>query len=136
MKTSELYGCWKMHQYYIYNKYFVDMLTTHSLYQKSFINNTLKNIKRMYWFHYKIVTGSQRKTSKWCLNFNLNQINYWWTTVNTSKTKLKQITHKINTLCMLQTGRKALLSIIRCGKLTIKFYKKLFSSIISSYIWK
>ena len=40
MKWSELLGCWQMHRYCTYKKYFVNKLTTLSLYKKSFINNT------------------------------------------------------------------------------------------------
>ena len=66
-KSSELSGCWKMHRYYIYNKYFVHKLTltTRFLYQKSFINIKIVNkINSMHWYNYKKVIGSQRKTSK------------------------------------------------------------------------
>ena len=49
MKRSELSGYWQMHRYYIYSKYFINKLTTPSLYQKSFINNSIVNkIKCMY----------------------------------------------------------------------------------------
>ena len=48
---SELSGYWEMYRYYIYNKYFVNKLTTIFLYQKGFINNNIINkIRRMYWF--------------------------------------------------------------------------------------
>ena len=51
--------------YYIYNKYFVNKLTTLSLYKKSFINNNIVNkTKCIYWFNCKIVIGSQRTTTK------------------------------------------------------------------------
>ena len=53
-----------LHRYCIYNKYFVNNLATLFFYQKSFINNNIVNkIKCIYWFNYKIVIGSQRKTS-------------------------------------------------------------------------
>ena len=51
-----------MHRYYDYNKYFVNKLTTISLYQKSFINNMVNKIKCIYQFNYKIGIDSQRKT--------------------------------------------------------------------------
>ena len=42
------------------------MITTPSLYQKSFIENNIDNkTKWMYWFNYEIVIGLQRKMSKW-----------------------------------------------------------------------
>ena len=54
-----------MRRYYIYNKYFVNKLTTLSWYQASFMNNNIVNkMKCMYWLKYKIVIGLQRKESK------------------------------------------------------------------------
>ena len=51
--------------YYIYNKYFVNKLTTLSLCQRSFINNNIVNkIKHIYWLNLKIEIGSQKATSK------------------------------------------------------------------------
>ena len=41
LKRSELSGCWQMNRYYNCNKYFVNKHTTLSLYQKSFINNSI-----------------------------------------------------------------------------------------------
>ena len=62
---SELSGCWQMHIYCIYNKYSLNKLTTLSLNQKAFINSNIVNkIQCKYWFNYKIVNGSQRKSSK------------------------------------------------------------------------
>ena len=76
--SFKLSDSWQMHQYYIFNKYFAKKVMTLSLYQKSFIKNNIVNkIKYMCWFNYKIVIGSQKKTSKCWLNFNLNQINSW-----------------------------------------------------------
>ena len=47
-KRSELSDCWQMHNYYIYNKYFIKKIPTLSLYQKSFINNnTVNKIKHL-----------------------------------------------------------------------------------------
>ena len=43
--------------------YFVNNLATLFFNQKSFINNTVNKIKCIYWFNYRIVIGSQRKTS-------------------------------------------------------------------------
>ena len=63
----ELSCGWQMDTYYIYNKDFVKRTTILSLYQNSIFNE----IKCMYWFKYKIVIGSQRKTSKCYFNFNL-----------------------------------------------------------------
>ena len=65
-KMSDLSGCWQMDSYYIYNKYFVNKLTTLSLYQKSFINSSIVDkIKRIYYnYYYKIVIGSQRTLNK------------------------------------------------------------------------
>ena len=51
----------------------------------------------MCWFNYKIAIGSQRKTIKFWLNFNLN--------FNIQKTQ-KQIKHESNELCMLQAEEK------------------------------
>ena len=65
LNRSVLSGCWQMHRYCIYNKYFITKLITPSLYQKSLINNSIVNkIKCMYWLNYKIVIGLKRKTSK------------------------------------------------------------------------
>ena len=65
LNRSVLSGCWQMHRYCIYNKYFITKLITPSLYQKSLINNSIVNkIKCMYWLTYKIVIGLKRKTSK------------------------------------------------------------------------
>ena len=50
-----------MYGYYIYNKHFVNKLTTLSLYQTSFMSYIGNKIKFMYWFNYKIVIGSQKK---------------------------------------------------------------------------
>ena len=44
--------------------------------QKSFINNNIANkIKCMYWFNYKIVIGSQRKTMLTELLHKSNELN-------------------------------------------------------------
>ena len=62
-EKSELSDCWQMHRYYIYNKYFVNNLATLFFYQKSFINNNIvSKIKCIYWFNYKIVSSSQKKS--------------------------------------------------------------------------
>ena len=96
---------------YIYNKYFANKLTTLPLHQKSFVySNIFNKIKCMYWFNYKIVIGSQRKTSKCKLNFNLNQTNSWCKNYNQYIQK-NQIRHKSNKLCILQTGIKATTSV-------------------------
>ena len=45
------------------NNYFVNMLTTISLYQKDFVKTNIVNkIKCVHWLNYKKVIGSQRKT--------------------------------------------------------------------------
>ena len=62
-----------MHRYYINHKYFVNNLTTLSIYQKSFINNNIVyNRKSMCSFNYKIVIGSQREKSN--VNLTLTSI--------------------------------------------------------------
>ena len=85
------------------NKYFATKLTIISLYQKSFINNNIVNkIKCLYWFNYKIIIGSSRKTSKCYLNFNLNQIHFWWINYNQyiqNKIKNKLSMKAINYAC-------------------------------------
>ena len=82
-----------MHRYYIYNKYFINKLTTLSLYQKSFINNMVNK-----------KNGSIDSVTKWQLvhkeqqvnvNFSLTQINSWCISYN------QYIQNKIkNKLCM------------------------------------
>ena len=54
----------QMHIYYICNYYSVNKLTTFSLHQKTLKNKSINKIKHICWFNYKIVIGSQRKTSK------------------------------------------------------------------------
>ena len=97
--------CWQMHIYYIYNKYFVNKLTTLSLYQKSFINsNIVIKIKCVYWSNYKTVTKEKQVK----INFNFTQINSWCINFHQyiqNKIKIKN-THESNILYMLQTGRK------------------------------
>ena len=62
---SEFSGRWQTYRHDIHIKYFVNILTTISLYQKTFINSNLVNkIKWMYWFNYKTIISSQRKRSK------------------------------------------------------------------------
>ena len=39
--------------------------TTQSEFPKSFISDILNTIKCVYWFNWKIITGSQRKTGKY-----------------------------------------------------------------------
>ena len=48
LKRSKLSGCWQMHRY-IYNKYFVNKLTTLSLYKKIFINNNI--VDKIKWIY-------------------------------------------------------------------------------------
>ena len=61
MPVHELSGGWQMHRYYIYNKYFLNKLTTLSLCQKSYINNSIVNkIKSMYRSNYTIVICSHK----------------------------------------------------------------------------
>ena len=71
-------GYWQMHRYYIYYKYFVNKLTTLSLYQKSLINNSIMNKKCMYWFNYKIVIGSQRKQASLNQHYAYTKICTWY----------------------------------------------------------
>ena len=49
-----------MYRYDAYNIYFVNKLTTFSLYQKTLVNNSIvNNIKCIYSFNYKIVIDSE-----------------------------------------------------------------------------
>ena len=86
----------QMLAYYIYNKYFVNKVTTLCLYKKSFINNNMVNkLKCIYWFIYKIVIGSQNKEKQVNVNFNLIERNSLWISYN--QYIQKKIKHK---LCM------------------------------------
>ena len=122
---------------------FVNTLATLFFYQKSLINKIVNKIRCIYWFNYKTVTGSQRKT---ILNFT--QINSWCINCNqyiqnTIKNKLRM--KGINYACFkpeekatrnvkkkknnfINAIRDKFAMSIRWGKLTISF-RKFFSCI-------
>ena len=75
LKTSELVHYWQMHTYYIYYNYFVKRFIILSLYQNSFINNSIVNEKkRMYWF--SCITSKQVKKQV-NTKFYVNHMNFW-----------------------------------------------------------